>query len=847
MTQADLRVNGQTYTGLTTLILNQPKEKYRARMLELASSQNKTVRSAAVRNLLIIGQEKGGEDIVKALLPWLTNANWVDVADDERGRGTLVGWLSQYRIPEAVPGLIALLDEKEEAQPIPPYRPNANANTVRTMSNASSSSDDEAEYQVYTSNMAANVVSPSSRAYNAAANAANTAAYAANRVYGNQVSYPHRQSAVSALAFQKDPRAIPPLRRLLGQVSEQWERGNLIKAIVSVGGFSIAEQVDGLEAFVKATADLQARFNEAVRRAEYNASVVVTNANVMGSWATMADAALDVHIGQAISMTSEPGEALIKAVIDRIAAREKNDPATARMLKEVLLKWKSPAVNALMLRELKEGKATQESVVRLLALRKEIRETQVGNVLEAGSGNPTASAISACMMDDSATLTGLLNANAEAAAAALACSRLLRIPLPIEPVIPMMHGGDKRLALAAEKYLESEDSHEARMAVLSLYPGQAKILGAAPNFLGTKPASQMPIDVETLQNAGMIARASNYAAYLPQAYEEIRQFFDKEPDLAAVYFYQESLIRIYSGGRVTFSIFEDDKRYRERELTKEEFDEIRQYIAETSADRLPPFLDGCVYDCEYRTLVLAGRNGGRIVFGAQKKLHEFFLGLDRYFEGLAGQAPMRTRYLADLDIPGLEVVFAVDGLSAETVWKDGDDLRALIVDAKARERIISEVNSTIESESEASDEEDSVEPREEYYQRYEKRQKELERRNFEGIGWFSIANGELGRQTTAPQGIELPPVKDAFSVPAEVERWRVTAGQVELRIDEQALYRVTQGKLTKIRDGSYLSVAISSDGKWAVATKYTVEYDIVPVRINLACLLYTSPSPRDSA
>ncbi|MDM7922043.1 MAG: hypothetical protein QUS14_07055, partial [Pyrinomonadaceae bacterium] len=122
----------------------------------------------------------------------------------------------------------------------------------------------------------------------------------------------------------------------------------------------------------------------------------------------------------------------------------------------------------------------------------------------------------------------------------------------------------------------------------------------------------------------------------------------------------------------------------------------------------------------------------------------------------------------------------------------------------------------------------------EYYKLYEKRQAELERRKYDGIGWYPIANGELGPQTSAPAGIEYPPLKDALTVPAEDERWRVTAGQVELRSDGEALYRVTQGKLAKVRDGKYLSLAISADGKWALASRYTEEYDIVPVRINLA-------------
>jgi HEAT repeat protein len=58
-TLAELRVNGQLYTGLTTIIYYQPDDKYIEKMIELLKSSNVNVRSAAVRNLgLILNSNK---------------------------------------------------------------------------------------------------------------------------------------------------------------------------------------------------------------------------------------------------------------------------------------------------------------------------------------------------------------------------------------------------------------------------------------------------------------------------------------------------------------------------------------------------------------------------------------------------------------------------------------------------------------------------------------------------------------------------------------------------------------------------------------------------------------------
>jgi HEAT repeat protein len=844
-TLGNLEVNGATYTGLTTLIMYEPKEKYRAKMIELAASSNKAVRSAAVRNLIVIAAEKNGEDLVKAMLPWLTNPAWVDVPNDESGRNSLVRWLAEYKVPEAVPGLIAVLDEKE----VPRSRPNSNSNV---MSNANYAIDGAiGDYQGPISTTAT-LVNMTTNATTAANMAART--YSSNRVYGTEVSYPFRYSAISALAFQRDPRAIPPLRRLLGQMKEPYERGNIIGALVAVGGFTVEEQVNGLELLAKASASAEASMNAQLRQmansngsdwndlSEEELGAMFKHRGANTSIATTASSmtdSLELQIGQAVIGLNEPGEPLIRGLIDRIVAREKSDPQTSSMLRLLLLRWKGPAIYAMLLRDLKNGKATSESIVRLLTLRKEIREKQSGDIYDARGGVPVAVAVTSCMLEDTAALGSMLTANAETAAAVLACARLIRAPLPVPEVIALLRSEDKRLSLAAEKYLESEDSPEARMAVLSMHPNEAMILGARHYFPGVKPnTGPMPLADELFRSVGSGSLYSSYWAGFENNVDAIklRDEVINDQEMLGLYVYGENRIRIYRD-RIIYQLTEDESRYRERPMTAEEFNYLKQYLIDTNADTLPPFLGQCSESCDVRELIMVGRNGGRRVFARIDKLPEFFTGLDRYFEDLKAEAPMQLRYAAGKELAGLEVIFASEDLWAQTVWKNGDDLRVLATDRKEQARKRKERIDAARREA-TSDEEMTVDieiPDDEIYEDEFYGHEESDVGKFDGMQWYSVRGGELGPVAIAPPEIEYPPLKDGLDVAADEERWKATAGLLEIRAGEEGLYKLSQGKLTRLQAGDYSWPRISADGKWVTARKYDEEgYSTRTVRVNIA-------------
>lgn len=108
----DLRVNGASYTGLTTFMTYSPPEKWAERMINLVGNKNAAIHNAAVRNLFSLLAEKR-PDVVVALLPWISNPQW---AKETKGyeRSHLIEMTIESDVPEAVPHLIWVVANDEE-------------------------------------------------------------------------------------------------------------------------------------------------------------------------------------------------------------------------------------------------------------------------------------------------------------------------------------------------------------------------------------------------------------------------------------------------------------------------------------------------------------------------------------------------------------------------------------------------------------------------------------------------------------------------------------------------------------------------------------------------------------
>jgi hypothetical protein len=271
---------------------------------------------------------------------------------------------------------------------------------------------------------------PSSGEFSNAIRSATNAAVS----YYDEDRYPFRYSALSALTKQADMRAGPALRRLLNATAD-YERIMVINALIASGGFTIPEQVDALVATVRAGDSAES--SNAAANAPYYGSL---NSN----YAPGRQVSLQEAIGTQLMATEAVSDDLVRAVIERMDSLERREPVTAERLRKVVQGWDGPAVNMMMLRDLKNGKSNGEAVIKLLAKRKELRENQPNDVFDLRTGNPIAIGLAGCILEDTNDMASLLNGGNNAATAAmLACSRLIRAELPVPAITPLIRSTDR--------------------------------------------------------------------------------------------------------------------------------------------------------------------------------------------------------------------------------------------------------------------------------------------------------------------------------------------------------------------------------------------------------------------
>jgi hypothetical protein len=812
-------VNMQRFTGLTTLMMYQPPDKYVPKMIEFLKSSNKTVRLMAARNLLTVMDRTKDPGIIRALLPWLEDPKWLDVPDGSSPRMQMVIFLSSTKMPESVPGLIAALDEKAMRETT--YGPNANvmANAANTMSN-----------MVFTTN--ANTNRWNSRM------SANTTAAVRMEAY-----YPLREYAVRALAMQADPRAVSALRRVL-QSAPDYQRNEVIRALFACGGFSIPEQVNALEDFARSIPPDE---NTPVNFGAFTNTSNISNYEIAASYASRfserADRRSDVNfiLGAVVAGSPEPSELLAGATIDRIEELSKKDPQTSQALRRIIIGWKGLAISSLLLRDLKNGDAGSDAIVRLLTERKLLREKLFQDVSDARSGTPVAAGVASCILGDAADHEAVINSkNVEARTALYACARLVRAALPLARVSGDLRSTDQNLKTAAELYLESEDSAEARNIVLSQFPNEARILGATSCFPGTNRTQEVSPALMALFVSASGREAGNYLAYdgrcaakeVFDAEEPLQKEVKDDQNLMGLYAYKGRYVRIFRD-KVVFSWQDDPARYHERTLKAAEFDALKQLMISANAGELKPFL-ACTQACgDARELLMLGRQGGRRVFVRSDREANFFSELEKLFAAF-GSEPADLKYSLSKEVPGLEILFASDDLDAQTVWKQGGDLRVVVSNKVIRQKVeneISVVQDSIEIDDDVNVEPDKNGPP------IETIESMRSRRQYEGFSWFEVMGGKLGSQRAQPLGFEYIPQSDGLQVQPSQQSWKARGPGFEIRRDDSGVYKVAAGKMVPLLKGFYNSPVVSADGRWLAASKFEesegptlVRYDLISKR-----------------
>ena len=814
------------FTMLTTLIMYDSPDRHVQKLTGLLESKNPLVRLGAVRCLTIAYQREKNPAIVKAMLPWIENPKWIDIEPDSPFRTSIVQELGSLKMPEAVPGLIAALDEKA-TRTVADESGYSNSNIVSTNTTAN------VARRVWTSNSSAN---------------ANSSVKTRIETY-----YPLRDAAIRALAFQADSRAVPSLRRLLAVTKEEYKIEELMRAIFACGGYSVAEQVEALEYYAGASMELAANLDQMQAQIPTNA-----NAATLYAWRQYVQSQAPQFVdrrdgkfmlGAMVASNAEPSQALVAAVIGRITELEKKEPRLAHALRQIIVSWKGTAISALMLRDLKTGKADSNVIVRLLTERRWLRETLAPDIAEARGGTPIAAAVTSCLLENGSAYQSILESkDLDARTALYACARLIRAELPVEKVSADLKSENALLKSAAELYLESEDSPAARSAILALHPGEAKILGATRHFKGRSGDAQYSAYLAPLFASVNIAVGAMQVygpeydpAGLSAAETKLQKEIKEDTSLEGIYSYRDNFVRIHKD-RVAFSWEDDPSRYHERNLSKEEFDTFKNYLAAHNVVEMKPFIS-CNGGCGVaRELLMLGLNGGSRIYVQNERTPQFFLGLEKLFEEFRAE-PAAIKYSLSKEVPGLELLFANDALSAETVWKQGSDLRMVVGDAKVRERIDEEIGRLEEIEqAEATDEEDEddspgrMEPSPEAVM---PSQRMRTKRQYDEFEWRRLENGQLGAVVTQPTGVEYIPLKDNLDAQPDQEQWKARAAGVEIRVGFDGLYKITAGRLTKLLPGNFTYPIISPNGRWVVVHRFDEsEGDTSVIRYNLMTRKY---------
>ena len=834
----DLRVNGQTYTGLTTILNLSDPEKYVDKMIEYVRTGSPNQRAAAIRNLATVLDEKNPE-VIRVLLPWLENPAWAK--DINGSRRLVVAALSEIEMPESVPGLIAVLDEKAEIRketdndPPPPPPDYVNSNVMIE--------DKKMDFVIDS--------------------------------YDSEGVYPYRSAAIDALAKQKSIQAVPALRRILPEVIE-WRRMSVIKAILDSGGFTVAEQIDALETVaegVKTQMEATERMKVAAMAVAAKARLsAMTNAvesdndeeildmsetplatapRAMGMAANRSYSMSNTDarkpfsyddikpiLGIQVASINEPSTELVSGVVNRIAALENRNPGVANALRKIIQNWNGTAINALMLNDLGKDKLDADAIVKLLSLRKTLRENQSNDVFAARNGaNPLALGITSCILENDGEYAQILASdNASMKIALLGCARLIRAKLPVQTVAENLKSSNPIMVKAAKLYLESEDSPEARGIIYAMNPNKAKILGATIFF---PPDENMTLGNFQFLGAlfSSVSKTNNFESYMLYSamstagtLEASEKYLQKEiietPEVLGIYAYNQNFVRIYAD-KTVFSWAENDARYRERVLDSREFDYLKNYLSHNNVNTLPPFIGNCG-SCQSRELLMLGASGGRRIYVQSEEMPEFFAGLDKIFEDMR-RPQAKLKYYLEKEIAGLEILYADDNLKANTVWKNGSDLRILTEDEQRRKQIDSELEKA-NQQVYANAEDENFD-----YEKYENESmKRRQMRQFEEFAWRSLTGERLGDYVGQPPGFDSIPRQDTLPAQPDTEQWKRRAGNVEIRSSDGNIYRVKDGRAVKILEGNYNNPVISSDGRWAIALKYDYESEEQSlIRINV--------------
>jgi len=628
-----------------------------------------------------------------------------------------------------------------------------------------------------------------------------------------------RAYAALALAKYKDNRAVAALRAALADEQNVEYRKYIIGALVASGGISDDEQMSSLEAY--ATLISTPEGLETVQKAEYYYS----EENVK-------PLPLNILIGKYVAELEEPSEGLASRAIERTKNLRRTKPAVAQILTGIMQKWKGRIVFFEMLRQIKSGEAEVDTVLNLLAKRKDSREKMPNELISLRGTSGIGRGIGACVTEEENEFSGILaTGDAESQIAMFACARLIRAELSVNAVANLMSNANPLIALAAERYLETVDSFEARKLILEKRPNDVLILGAQDAFIpnGVKTVYESEALNLLFYSVNESYLGGRKLTQMRKTEENLRNEIKQNPDLLAVYAFvpdSESgleAIRLFKD-KIVYSNYEDKARYWERNLTKEEYEAFFNYLIAAKIDSLTQIEGYCEEACPSNEFVMFGRGGGRRVFFTGYETPAPLVKLKEFFDNF-GKGDVKLNYWLANKVSGLEILLADKKFNALAVWKKDNDFRVLVEDTARKEEIDKELTEIEKRENAVEIEDGNYE---QLQARYLEQVKRRAQRQYEHFSWRKVENDIIANAVTqpaeAPYLFDETQISDIEGIKFLPRAWQVRSGDSEIRVGEDYyennLFRVNRSKsAVKIKDGTFSNPLVTGDGKWVVVSK----------------------------
>ena len=516
-----------------------------------------------------------------------------------------------------------------------------------------------------------------------------------------------RTYAAHSLARYSDPRAIPALKRSLSREKEEDDIVRIIQGLLACHGLTEEELLEAIEAYA-----LKTLTPEGIEElAPYRRS-------------GLPPLTIPLLIGRVLVNQEAANEALVKAVLQRAEALKERNPQVAQALLTIAHKWTGRQVDWDLINRIGNGSANAETIVQALERRSQLRESLELELRGLLAASGPAQGVAAVLLADSSFAQSILSSDDQLAQIALlASSRLTQTGLPVELVSPLLRNKNDLLSFAAERYLLSEDSKEARQALWERHPNEAFVAGWRETIEYLEESYAVMDELEKKLRAEL---------FKDDGPTEIYAFLSISVDYTKI-------LRVYND-RVVYTDQEDASRYRERTVSKAELAAFKDFISQNGVEDRGPVFGYCHHDCLSTEYLKLTKERGRRVFSRSGFSSEWQL-IRQKFELLGRGDNAKLHYSLEKEIKGLEILFADKNFKVQDVWTQDSEVRLFV----EREETKAEQNEQSKLYQREQEEEESE------FATMERHRK-IAASNKARFSWRTLANGRVDRITTQPQG-----------------------------------------------------------------------------------------------